>query len=293
MEKLDDLKTAWQTHSGITQERFEQIGTKARCSADLFRRKIFQRDMAETAGAALGVCFFLPGIFLSENVMERTGFVIVIVGACIIPLVLWWGRKRPVLAASTANFREFVDAEIHFMRRQVWLIRNVVWWYILPCYIGMVVFFLSMRSPYRDTVDDLAIIKYVAVAIATIVMVFIWRVNQSARKKYLEPLLQYYIDMRAGFERDDDALIQLSDAPAEFLYSIQRTPISKRRRRIGIALALACTIAVVGVGYYTMTNFDARTGKFVIGCAPVVGILVIVVTGVWRRNPKAPSNPDL
>ncbi len=293
MEKLDDLKTAWQSQSGITQERFEKLGIKARRNSDLFRKKIFHRDMAETAAAALGLCFFSPGILLSTNAMERTGFVIVIVGACIIPLVLWWGRKRPVLAASTANFREIVDAEIQFMRRQVWLIRNVAWWYILPCYIGMVLFFLSMRSPYRDTSEELAIIKYVAVVIVSIVMVFLWRVNQSARKKYLEPLLQYYIDMRNGFERDDDAVMQLSDAPTEFLHSTPRTPISKLRRRIGIALVLVCTTTVVGLGSYTMTNFDARTGKFVISCAPVVGILVIVVTGVWRRNPKPPSIPEL
>ena len=293
MTNLDDLKLAWQSQSGITQERFEQLGTKVRGSSDILRTRIFHRDMAETFAALFVVCFFGAAFFQSKHLMVRTGIAVIVIDACIIQIVLWWGRKRPALNISSASFREFIDVEIDFLRRQIWLLRKIAWWYLLPLYVGMTFFVLGMDSPYRDASKDLNIVKCVFIPIVTALCIYGWWMNQKACKQYLEPLFTYYVDLRAGLDRDDDSVMRLSDAPTEFLHSTQRSPISRLRRSIGMALTVACTIAVVAFGNYTMTNFDARTGKFIIGCAPVIGILVIVVTGVWRRNPKPPSIPEL
>jgi hypothetical protein len=285
MTDLDDLKTKWQSQSGITQDRFEKIGSKVSGSSGLLQRKIFHRDMAETAAAVLVICFFLPGVLYSTNAIERTAFGIAILGALIIPFVLWWGRRRKPIVLSASNFRDFVQIEISFLERQIFLLRNVAWWYILPCYICMEMLFVSaLHSNRHATIWGTALF----VTFTTAFMVYVWWINQVGRKKYLEPLLRYYVDMRAGLDRDDDSVMQLSDAPTEFLLSCNRPHISKLRRRIGITLTLVLTLFVAGFGIYCITSFDARTGKFIVGCAPVVGILVVVITGIWRRNPTLP-----
>ena len=48
MANLEDLKKAWHSDSGISQQRFEQISSKVRDSTELLQTTIFRRDMRET-----------------------------------------------------------------------------------------------------------------------------------------------------------------------------------------------------------------------------------------------------
>ncbi len=58
MANLEDLKKAWQSQSAISQQRFDQIGSKVSDSTELLQTTIFRRDMRETFASVVVVAAF-------------------------------------------------------------------------------------------------------------------------------------------------------------------------------------------------------------------------------------------
>ena len=99
---------------------------------------------------------------------------------------------------SSASFCDFVDIETDYLTRQVQL-RMVTWWYLLPLYIGGVLIVAGLTDPFRSSLFE-PIFLSIYMAICTALFVFIWWLNQMARKKHLEPLLDYYVEIRKAVE---------------------------------------------------------------------------------------------
>ena len=282
MENLEYRKKTWQSQSGISQQRFGQIGSKVRSSTELLQATIFRRDMLETLASVVVVAGFSPGLFLAKNWVAWSGFAIEMIAGSTIPFVLWWARKRSLATVSAANFRDFVNIEIDYLSRQVLLLRMVTWWYLLPIYIGIVLI-LAGLTDLRFLLFELIFLT-VYLAFCTGLFIYIWWLNQSARKTHFEPLLHYYKEMRTALDSGDEFALQLPDPPSAFLQPKPRKPMSSRRRWIWIMLTVVVTVLVAGAGYATMQHFDARTGKFVVSTVPVIAILMIFVSGIWRRG---------
>ncbi len=282
MANLEDLKKAWQSDSGIAQQRFDQIGSKVRDSTELLQTTIFRRDMRETFASVVVVAAFFLLMFSAKNWVDWSGYAIVVIAGITIPIVLWRARKRSLATFSAANFRDFVDIEIDYLRRQVQLLRMVAWWGLLPIYAGIALISVGILGP-RNSLSELVILT-VYLAICAGLFSYIWWLNQSARKANLEPLLHYYVEMRTALDSGDEFALQLPDPPQAFLQSKPLKPMTNRQRWIWIMLTGAVTLLVAGAGYATMQSFDARTGGFIVSTTPVVAILMIFVSGIWRRG---------
>ncbi len=282
MADLDDLKQSWQSESGISEECFNEIGTKVKHSTKLLQSTIFRRDMAETFASVIVVVAFSLFLWKAKNWIDWSGSAIIVLAGITIPMVLWLARKRPIASVSAANFRDFVDIEIDYLRRQVLLLRMVGWWYLLPIYIGVSLMMIGVRWPRHGQSD--VMIMTVILAISAVIFILIWRLNQTARKAHLEPLLKYYVEMRTALDSGDELVRELPDPPSAFLEPSPRKPMSKLRWWTCTVLTIMITAIVVAAGIAIMQNFDARTGNFIISTTPVVAILMIVLTGIWRRN---------
>ncbi len=288
MKNLEDLKGTWQAQRGISQQRFDQISAKVRGSSDLLQTTIFRRDMRETAASVLVLVFFLPGLFAAKNWVAWSGFAIEVVAGLTIPLVLWWARKRLPASFSAANFLDFVHVEIDFLRRQIRLLKWITWWYLLPIYVGIVLITVGIKRPRFSTADVIFAVVYLLSCAG--LFVFIWWLNQRARRTCFEPLLEHYLQMQAAIESGDDFVSPLPDPLIAFLQPKPRKPMTRRRRWIwGVSTAFV-TALVAGLGYAISQSFDARTGFFITSTAPLVALLMIVVSGVWRRNSDGVSD---
>ena len=283
MANLDDLKQVWQSQQGMSQEFFDQIGEKVRESTTLLQSTILRRDVTETIAAIVVVAFFSPGLVTAKNWVDWSGFAIVVLAGITIPFVLWWGRKRSVKTVSSANFCDFVDIEIDYLRRQVRLLRMVTWWYLLPLYVGIVLITVGLADPFRGSLVEL-IFFTVYMAICTALFIYIWWLNQSTRQRHLEPLLNYYVEMRKAIENGDDFTLQGEGPPTAFLQQQPRKPMSRRLRVKWVLATAVCSALTAAAGIATMQCFDRRTGLFVASTAPVVAFLLIYVSGIWRRN---------
>jgi magnesium-transporting ATPase (P-type) len=238
--------------------------------------------MAETFASIVVVALLSPGLFTARNWVVWSGFAIVVLDVITIPFVLWWGRKRSIKSLSSASFCDFVDIEIDYLTRQVQLLRMVTWSFLLPIYVGIVLIVVGLTDPFRGSLFE-PIFLTTYMAICTALFVYIWWLNQTARKKHLEPLLNYYLAMRKAVESGDECVLQLPDPPSAFLRPEPRKPMSRRRRWMWILSILVAPVLVAGAGYAAMQQFDRSTGIFVISTAPLIAVLMIVVSRIWRR----------
>ncbi len=282
MANLEDLKKTWQSQSGISQQRFDMIGSKVRTSTGLLQTTIFRRDMLETFASFVVVAGFAPGLFYAKNWVAWSGFAIEVVAGSTIPFVLWRARKRSLATVSASNFRDFVNVEIDYLLRQVQLLRSVTWLFLLPIYAGIVLI-LAGLTDLDFLLFELTFLSLYLTA-CTGLFIYVWWLNQSACKNNLEPLLHYYVEMRAALELGDESALELADPPVAFLQPKQRKPMTSRRRWTWIMMTLAVTVCIAGAGYATVEYFDARSGKFIVGIAPVMALLMIFLSGLWRRD---------
>ena len=280
MTNLDDLKKTWQSQSGISQQRFDQIGSKVKDSTELLQLTIFRRDMLETFASVVIVAFFSRFMLSAKSWIDWSGCLIVVIAGITFPIVLWRARKRSLATVSAANFRDFVNIEIDYLRRQIRLLRMVASWYLLALYTGMVLMLVGLTDPLSQVELIVATVYF---AISAGLFIYIWWLNQLARKAGFEPLLHYYTEMRTALESGDDFEIQLPDAMSLFQPKARKR-MSKARKWVWIILTAAFSALVAGAGYATMQHFDARAGRFILSTVPVVAILFIFVSGIWRRG---------
>ena len=96
-------------------------------------------------------------------------------------------RKQPKRNETLAGCLESSLAEVE---HQIWLLKNVLWWYLLPPGIGFVAFSLGMVvSTMRDLGGGLFGLSICAGVIGFFVFVFVgvYRLNQRAVRKELLP----------------------------------------------------------------------------------------------------------
>ncbi len=283
MANLDALKDTWHSQSGISAQRFEQIASTVRAGSDLLQTTIFRRDMLETCASVVVVVAFAPGLLYAKNWVAWSGFALEVIVGITIPFVLGWARKKPPTAVYEKSFRDFVNVEIDHLERQVRLLRMVTWWYLLPMYVGIVLILVGLTEPRRMVLFELIfVITYLA--LCTVFFVFVWWLNQSARKNNLQPLLLHYVELRDSLDSGDASSLQLlPDPPSEFLQRAPPKLMTRRQRRVWVFLSAVVVLLVAAAGLATMQSFDPRTGRYLIAAAPVAGFLVLLVSGAWRR----------
>lgn len=116
--------------SGLVQE-FRQKG-------DELKKGVKKRDRMEELAALLGSIFFLMILFVNNNPFVKIGCVLIILYAIEVVVVLRLYRKEP--KTEGLPLTEQLQKELRFFLKQKALLKNVVYWYIAPCFIGLTIF---------------------------------------------------------------------------------------------------------------------------------------------------------
>jgi len=199
---FDELQKAWQS---------QNPGAKVTINADVllkevrrnqwhFNAMVFWRDVREVGAAFLGAMFFLYFGLIRERSWP----------SCLLALAcLWIGlfmladrriqrRKKP---ATSDPLRACIQASLIQVNHQIWLLRNVFWWYLLPPGIGM-------AAGSGSVVWQLHAAGWPAlrpVVISTVLCAFffwgVYWLNQYAVRKGLEPRRQELESLLAGLDQ--------------------------------------------------------------------------------------------
>src|SRR5687768_17441626 len=136
----DDLKQAWQaqsTQSKITIDP-QLLLQEVRRNQKSFAEVILRRDMVEMS---VGLILIPVWLFLGIKLKLPWSWYLML------PAIFWCvgfflvERIRHHRAAQPADsLKDHVEHSLAAVEHQIWLLRNVFWWYILPFILPMVAF---------------------------------------------------------------------------------------------------------------------------------------------------------
>jgi len=145
-----------------------------------FGRTLFWRDMREVIACLVVIRYFLPSVFGNFSTLSRAGCLVVVLGALYVIFKLFQARRKQPQVSEAAPVKEFLLNQRAKVGWQIGLLKSVLWWYILPFYIGGVMFIFGMKSPLWG--------KLSFTLIYALVCAGIWWLNQYAVRKQLLPL---------------------------------------------------------------------------------------------------------
>jgi hypothetical protein len=187
---FEDLQKAWQS---------QDAGAKMTINADVllkevrrnqqnFRATIIWRDVRE-----VGVAAFMTWLFLHWAIRDREWSLYLLAFACAGVGVFmladrWLQRKKQ--PARNDTVRSCVEASLAQVNHQIWLLKNVFWWYLLPIQAGLAALIGSVVWQARFA-GLAVIIGLTAFAVACGLLGWgVYKLNQLAVRKQLEPRQQ-------------------------------------------------------------------------------------------------------
>ena len=138
----DNFKQAWQTQSSQTRLTIdaELLLKEVRRNQQCFTAMIFWRDVREVGTALLLVPLWLYlGV---KHSLPWTWYLTV-------PALLWVAgymladrmRHKRQPPEPGEPLRQRVESSLAQVEHQIWLLRNVLWWYLLPLALSILAFF--------------------------------------------------------------------------------------------------------------------------------------------------------
>jgi len=188
----DPLRQAWQAEGAHPQLRInmEQLLSDVRRDQQAFATMIVWRDARE-----VGVALVMIPVWIVMGVKLALPWTWYLT----IPGLVWiaafllvdrrrQNRKRPEPGES---LRRRVEDSLAQVEHQVWLLRNVVWWYLLPLAVPMFTFFgqVCWRIRHLGGWEALAGLVLM-VGFVSVIFGFIAWLNRFAVRATLEPKRQ-------------------------------------------------------------------------------------------------------
>ena len=203
----DKFEQAWQAQSSHTHVTINQdlLATEIQRSHQTFRSAIFRRDFLEVAVA---IALIPVWIIMGKQIgLPWTWYLA-------IPALIWVGGfmlfdrirhpQRPIEAGN--SLLQGVEESLKQVEHQIWLLRNIFWWYLLPPTIPILAFFFHISWLKSDN-WSVAVILFLSNALLLVVVfgVIYW-VNQRAVRKDLEPRRQELLVLRSSLQSETPVL---------------------------------------------------------------------------------------
>lgn len=167
----------------------ELLLSEVRRNERSLRAVLFWRDVRE-----VGISLLLVPVWLGMGAalaMPWTWYLTVpaLLWIAIFMLVDRWRHRRQVPAPGDP-LSQCVECSLAQVAHQIWLLRNVVWWYLLPIGLAILAFFAqtAWQAPAGRGWPGLTFATLAALVI--IVFAAIYRLNQYAVRAELEPRQQ-------------------------------------------------------------------------------------------------------
>src|SRR4051794_18269005 len=198
----DPLQEAWQSQPEPAMDT-DGLVREFRRGQERFAAMIFWRDVRE-----VGVSLILLPIWVAMGV----GIGLPWTWYLMMPGLVWiaafmtvdrmWQRRRGALPGDPLV--RGVESSLAEVEHQIWLLRNVHWWYLLPLAVPMLAFFAhTFWQVSRRNIWEAAIATSFATVFVGGVYTLIYWINQKAVRSTLEPRRQELTSM----------LQRLSDEP--------------------------------------------------------------------------------
>jgi hypothetical protein len=184
----DELKQVWQSQTSQPRLILDAglVLNEVRRNERQFVATIYARDVRE-----IGVALLLVPVWIYMGIKQSLPWSWYLV----IPTLLWIAgfmivdrrRQRRRQPGPGDPLRSSIERSLMQVEHQIWLLRNVFWWYLLPPFSAMMIWPAHRAWLNRD--DGLSALGDFAGPAFTFVLVgwFLYWLNQFAVRKHLEP----------------------------------------------------------------------------------------------------------
>jgi hypothetical protein len=210
----DDLKRAWQAQTPDSLLRLdpELLLNEIRRKQRSFAATIFWRDVRE-----VGVSLLLVPWWLYLGVRQSLPWTWYLM----VPVLLWVAgfmlvdrrRQRRQHAEPSESLCRSVESSLAQVEHQIWLLRNVHWWYLLPFTLSVLAFLAQVTWQTRSEGWWTAVAFTGAVTVVAVLLAGVYRLNQHAIRADLEPRRQELAAILAHLTAADEARVEGSETP--------------------------------------------------------------------------------
>ena len=198
---FDDFQKAWQSQAAAAKVTInaDLLLNEVRRNQQSFRRMIFLRDVREIGVAALLVPVFIAGGLKVSWTLHLCAFGCFVVGAYIL---LDRRRQKETTPDLHGSLKDCAFTSLAEVSHQIWLLKNVSWWYLLPIFVPIMIFFgwVAWQVPVPVAGKIMRLLPQTSFVILLYAGIF-W-LNQFAVKKNLEPRRQELEKLLAGLESE-------------------------------------------------------------------------------------------
>jgi hypothetical protein len=212
---LDKFQQAWKAESSQVRVTFDAdlLSKEVQKSHERFRSLIFWRDVREVGLSVV----MIPAWFVLGNIIPVpwTWWLTV-------PVLLWIGgfmlvdRKRHPQSPSDPGepLLYYANESLNQVEHQIWLLRNVFWWYLLPPSLSLMAFFLHVAWNSSSNGWEFTLVAGASGLFLLVVYGWVYWINQRAVRDQLEPRRQHLEKLLANLEgesgvADSDDLMDL------------------------------------------------------------------------------------
>jgi Na+/proline symporter len=184
---FEDLQKTWQAQDARSQVTVnaDLLLREVRRNQQQFRAMILWRDVREAGGCLLLACYFsYQGIRRHDWTEYLLAFAAIGVGTFMMADHLRQRRNRPV---ANDSLKSCIATSLDQVHHQIWLLKNVFWWALLPFAVALGISICHTVLHARNPGMTAMIAGAAAALVITLVYWGIYRVNQFAVRKCLEP----------------------------------------------------------------------------------------------------------
>ena len=144
----DVLKEIWRAQSIEpapslpSAEQLAAMKTRMNC----MNRTLLWRDWRENIAAVFVMIVFGVYFFIFPGPLARIGSVMVILSSVFVIAYPIWRRRRIPKPAPDTSMMQLLEAELQKINVEIALLRSVLWWYILPGTIAVVIVMAGLRG---------------------------------------------------------------------------------------------------------------------------------------------------
>ncbi|MHC5061936.1 MAG: hypothetical protein ACYTFK_12730 [Planctomycetota bacterium] len=184
---FDELQEKWQSHKELTTITVDtdMLLKEVRRNKSSFEASIFWRDVRE-----VGASFFVAVYFFYYGLKDKTwsavtlGVFALSVGLFMLADRALQKKKRPDHSNTLAGC---IESSLAQVAHQIWLLKNVLWWYMLPLLIGVAIFTGHIAWMLRDAGIPFWTHIFKSIGIWALITWGIYKLNQYAVRKILQP----------------------------------------------------------------------------------------------------------
>lgn len=178
----DNLKQLWGT--SFKDQRVEIDTDKLTQSLNqklaYVERKIRIRDKTEISIGLLMIALFGWWLFAVPQILAKLGAGIIVINCVLVIVRLNKAKKVAIKEEPASVIRHNLLVSLQLVKQQIRLSDTIVWWYLLPFFIGVICFFYAIVGSITARTLYTLVIAFV--------YAYIWYLNKKVVTKKLKPL---------------------------------------------------------------------------------------------------------